>query len=403
MKDLIFFPLGYFVLVATLGLVMRLMPYFNAMPFEFENVRHSHSHIAFLGWVCSGYLLLIFQNFFSDNSLFLKRIRPVFIAAQVFAIALGVTFFLSGYSASSIVLLSIHSILLYGLIFYVLHHLKNVEVVFVTRLFLVSALFFFCLSTFAPFCMPILIALNMYTLENKNLLVQTFLHFQIHGWFVFGLLALVLRDYNLKKKDFYASRFKLIYVLLVIGVLSTFLFTIITIKDNSRSLHLIGRIGSIFQLIGYILFFYPHHKILKVNGNKNDVFYKGISAAVLLVLVLKSGFEILRGFNNILPINLGNHLFVIAFLHLVLLGAVSIFIIDRLRLGFDLSLSKPTYLLFLVLFYMGFLLTEVTLICFGLNIRLFQTFLQEYLIAGALLLFASSLFVFSKMVFPQNY
>ncbi len=401
MKDLRFFPLGYFCLVASLGLLMRLFPFVGEIPLKFENVRHAHSHIAFLGWVCSGYFLLIFQNFFSDNNFTFKKIRPYFIALQVFSIALAVTFFISGYSNQSIVLLSIHTVLVYGIILYTIYRLKHQSIAMVNQRFLVFALAFFCLSTLAPFLMPIILVLDLYSAANKNLLIQSFLHFQIHGWFIFGMLALLLQHHTKNTLSNHQRPFHFSFLFLFIGLLSTYLFTFMDIKEGNKKLEVIGQIGCMIQIIGFSIFYQIHHKNRLSFIQKNGNIHYRVSQLVLVILLFKSGFEMLRTFNDVIAIDLVNHFFVIAFLHLILLGAVTLYIIDAIRLDFNITVSKKKYFSFLLLFLIGFLLTEIELFGFGAQIPFFQPYYNETLLVAAIFLFMASFLIYSLLTKDQ--
>lgn len=50
LKKQIIIGLGYFLLAATLGLLLRSFVVFD-LPIDYKYIVHTHSHIALLGWV----------------------------------------------------------------------------------------------------------------------------------------------------------------------------------------------------------------------------------------------------------------------------------------------------------------------------------------------------------------
>jgi|JI7StandDraft_1071085.scaffolds.fasta_scaffold43591_2 hypothetical protein len=93
--------------VASIGLSLRLQHFWPMASLPYQNWLHAHSHLAFLGWLFNGFYL----HFTIQLPPRLKEeALHLFWVFQLLLIAIGFSFILSGYSTTSIVLTSLHTV-----------------------------------------------------------------------------------------------------------------------------------------------------------------------------------------------------------------------------------------------------------------------------------------------------
>jgi len=91
----------YFIVVALLGVIMRsVMLGFNLMPYD--HLLHTHSHIAFLGWVYPSLFVLLVNRFLSAEAVERYRFKLQYILTHVLILAMLIAFLLQGYAFFSI-------------------------------------------------------------------------------------------------------------------------------------------------------------------------------------------------------------------------------------------------------------------------------------------------------------
>ncbi|HEX2534094.1 MAG TPA: hypothetical protein VHK69_10185, partial [Chitinophagaceae bacterium] len=89
-------------IVSLLGVLLRAFPFLEGLPFQYKNLLHGHSHLAFGGWVLpalAGAILLYFRE---AQSVALRHWNILTVLLAVSAWGMLLTFPLQGYKAGSI-------------------------------------------------------------------------------------------------------------------------------------------------------------------------------------------------------------------------------------------------------------------------------------------------------------
>lgn len=357
-------PLYYLLTVALVGLLMRLTSYLD-LGFEFTNVRHAHSHLAFLGWVYSAFYVLIWQSFL-NKSAYQKYLTRLFWLTQVSVIGMFIGFWFVGYQPVSIAFLTIHTGLAYAFIVYAL---RRVDCSPMTRFLLKWAFAFFFISSLGPFAIPVIKVMGKE--EFMTAAVNFYLHFHYNGWFIFGVFALLSHFIHL-------SKLKSVFTILIV---TTFLayFELLYLYQVPSLLLLLTNVAVVLQ---WLVTLYLVYHFIKNSTFVFSVILKKIFDGIIIILGIKYTAQMI----GILPFawvgfEFFTHFNIVGYLHLLFLGVVTPMILviyiklDWLRIS---VISWITYAL-------GWLLTEVGLFLVGSS-SLDTGILHQLVLVGSLFL-----------------
>lgn len=365
----------------------------------FQNILHSHSHFAVLGWVYNGLYLGILYAYLPDkvNS---KKYNILFWLTQVSIIGMLFTFAWQGYAAFSITFSTMHILLSYAFIFFVIKDLKQTKAESISLKFIYGGLFFLFLSSFGPWGLVAVVISGLAGTDLYKQVIYFYLHFQYNGWFVFSLIGLWLRFFEKNGAVFNnrlsGSAFNLLFYSNVAG------YTLSLLGFRIPSwIWFIAFLSAAVQLFGarslYRLLFANEIKVF-ING---DTWVQRLFRLSFLCLFIKYIMQMLSA----LP-ELGTPAFIsrevtIGFLHLVMLGVVTIGLLGWLAGNELISFKKYVSRIGLSAFITGFLLSEIILfypalvIWFGVSGIPYFTYYLFYL---AVLMLFGTLMIFSANV-----
>lgn len=361
---------GFFFLAVCLGLVMRSYHVVEIPYFEYRNILHTHSHLAMLGW---GHLMLVAGMVFGlvKGKDQIKDYKRLFLGTVIALLGMLFSFPFQGYGPISISFSTLHMLLSYGFAYKLLKVIRSVEKTPATRLIRL-AIWFMMLSTLGLWAVgPVSATLGRMN-ELYFMTVQWFIHFQLNGWFVLGALGLILLYFE--ERGFQIPWPTYQEWILSISVIMTFMLAVTWAVPKPIFFQING-MAVIIQLIAYFWILKSVSKLFKTNH------IRGI-AKLLLILALASllAKAILQGilvFPSIAVISYSIRIYVIGFLHLVLLGimtmGVSAVAIARGWIN-ELPISKMGWILLIA----GFVLTEVLLFLQGTLVWLEMGFLSGY-------------------------
>lgn len=361
---------GFFFLAVCLGLVMRSFHVVEIPYFEYRNILHTHSHLALLGW---GYLMLVGGMVFGlvKEKDQLKDYKLLFLGTVIALIGMLLSFPFQGYGAVSISFSTLHVLLSYGFAYKLLQVIKSREKTPATRLIRL-AIWFMVISTFGLWSLGPVSATLGRMHELYFMTIQWFLHFQLNGWMVLGVLGLILLYFE--EKGFKINWPAYQEWVLLISVLMTFMLAV-TWAAPQPIFFQINSLAVIIQLIAYFWILKSVSSLIKTDQ------FLGF-ARLLLILALASlvAKAILQGllvFPSVAVISYSIRLYVIGFLHLVLLGAMTMGV-SAVAIARGWINERPMSKLAWILLISGFVITEILLFVQGTLIWLKMGFLPEY-------------------------
>ncbi len=302
------------LLVSLLGLLMRSFPFISHFPFEYKNVLHSHSHFAFGGWIMPVLLALFLRSYpeIAERVTY-NHWRNISLLMLASAYGMLLSFPVQGYKAASIFFSSSSIASGYYLAIVIWKATKGIEVK-ATYGFIKWGLVYYAISAIGPFATGPLMVLGKQGTPLYFNVVYFFLHFQYNGFFTFFVLALFYRMLEGKGTTQHAGK---VLTFFNLACIPTYALSVLW-SQPSLLFNLIGGAGSLLQVGGSI---YLVKDIRLIPWDKNWInrllLFSFISFAIKIILQLFSAWP------SIALMAYHHRNFVIAYLHLVLLGFIS--------------------------------------------------------------------------------
>ncbi len=382
------FRAGLFSLtiVALYGLVMRYKIAFDFPFFEQRNLLHAHSHFAFGGWVthilyCG--LSALIRPYVSGRAM---RQYEVLIGLNLISsFGMLAAFTIQGYKAVSITFSTLGIVLAILFAVRFIRDRKKLPKGYPALPWAVMALVLHVLSSAGPFMLAYMMSTKSINADWYLGSVYYYLHFQYNGWFFFGSMALLAGRQGFPDLGKY-------FRIVAVTVFPTLFLSLLWIKIPGW-VYWITVVAAVIQLLAWIVLLLENRQGLKQLPQKILhrswviwLFYAAIAALSIKFLlqtvsVIPALSQLVFGFRPI----------VIAYLHLVLLGVYSLFLIGYLKTGGYLTDSKGVKIAAFG-FLGGIFLNELLLAVQGgaAFSYLPVPYINELLVFAALLLFLSA-------------
>lgn len=339
------------MLVANAGVMLRAFPFTDVMPFTYKNILHGHSHFAFGGWIMPVLLALIMKLFPEITRLVDdKHWRYIALLLLVSAYGMLLSFPAQGYGAVSIFFSTLSVVGGYYLVVVLWKALKTLPST-TSHLFLKWGLFFLAISAIGPFATGPLIAMGKGGTPLYYNAVYFYLHFQYNGWFTFALLALLYKQIENWQV---ANNSKSVFKLFSWACMPSFALSLLW-NQPSIIYHLIGGAAALMQ-VAALLFLWKDAKAFRTS-------HKWLQPLLLFAFaafVFKNVLQFASAFPAVAEMAYVNRNFIIAYLHLVLLGCISVFAMATTFQHFNIRQSISIKL-GLALFFTSFIATELLL------------------------------------------
>jgi hypothetical protein len=345
-------------LVSLIGLLLRSFPFLSSFPLEYKNILHGHSHFAFGGWVMPALLALFLRSFPEIAAkVSCRHWRNISVLLLVSAYGMLLSFPAQGYKAVSITFSTLSIAAGYYITLVTWKALKAVELKTSHR-FIKWGLAYSVLSAIGPFATGPLIAMGKQGSPLYFDAIYFYLHFQYNGFFSFFVLALL---YKLLEQKGSAENGRKVFLLFNLACIPTYALSLLW-NQPPAIFNGIGGAGALLQLVGFI---YLLKDIQSIKWKKTWMNY------LVLVSLVAFGVKIILQFFSSLPsvAALAYHQrnFVIAYLHLVLLGFISVFVFAQV---FATMKHDRLFKQGVLFFFFSFISTELLLVAnaFSLDI-----------------------------------
>ena len=255
----IILALGYFFLVALLGVVLRLFS-FADVPAIFRFLVHTHSHVALLGWVYVGLTSLIYVLFLKDAGI-AKVYRKIFWFTQFTILGMLLSFPFQGYALFSIIFSTLFLIASY---FFAWMVFTKTPVKFRSRFSykcIRTSLVYMIISSIGPWALGAIMSTLGSTSIWYKLAIYFYLHFQYNGWFVLALCGMLFFIAENNKLGISRRDFKSFFIYINIAIVLTFFLSVLWTQPNTIFYNLAG-IGAVVQLFAFLKLY----NILKFAG-----------------------------------------------------------------------------------------------------------------------------------------
>ncbi|MDW7691512.1 hypothetical protein R9C00_17805 [Flammeovirgaceae bacterium SG7u.111] len=382
------------VIVAIFGCILRLQLVYPIKGLVYPYLIHAHSHLAFLGWVFMALFVFLMKAYLPKESLVSGKFFYLFVVFQVANMGMLFTFPFTGYGLWSIVFSALHAFLsmCFATVFIrkaqislSVKHLESFQ-------FVKWGLLLMVLANLAPLALGPVKAMTGQS-DWYYLLIYFYLHFQYNGWFTFaviGLLLFLVEKAGVNSDNRLLRRF---FMLSLVSVFPTYGLSALWL-DPSFWIWLISGVSALVQFGGmfYFLLFVIQNK--RKMENLLNIHEKVIVLLAVFAFMLKNCLQLGSAFPFAAEFAFANRSIVIGYLHLVLLGFVTLalwFIAFKFNL---INSAKPLAKLASGLLVMGLFFNELFLILPAI-VGAIPNLSQMLLVASLVMLLGCVLFYFS--------
>lgn len=358
----IFISVFNFLIVAFLGVLMRYKIGFEFPYFDQKNLQHAHSHFAFSGWVSQLLIVLMVSSihkYLPDSKI--KSYQNIFLVNLLTAFGMLVSFSIQGYAFFSILFSTCSLLITFLFIAMFTRDIKLLEN-FIAKRWYVSALLFYLLSALGTFSLIYMMANHKIPQHTYLASIYWYLHFQYNGWFFFALMGLF---FNYLQSHYPAiGSSNRVFNLLFFSCLPAYGLSVLWL-ELPNWVYFIVVIAAVAQCFGWFEFL---HLLKKTSFFYNSNLSKMVKFLLLFSLIaftIKFTLQLGSVIPSISKLAFGFRPIVIAYLHLVLLASVSVFLLVFVFLSGVVKTSKISSVAVLVLVF-GIFLNELTLAVQGI-------------------------------------
>lgn len=315
------------LLVALMGILMRYKIGFEFPLFNQKNIQHAHSHFAFTGWV-SLTLMVLMVHYLQQYATQLKLSKYIFLLRAHVLCSYGMLtgFFVQGYGPISITFSFLHLILNFWFAISYFKSLKQVQQHPAKKWF-TTALVFNLLSSLGTLALIYMMVSKHIPQHQYLASVYFYLHFQYNGWFFFAVMGLFTIQVNALNFSF--PQEKKVFLLFSISCLPAYFLSVLWARLPVWLYPFIIA-ASIAQLIAWLLIvramFNNTSKIKTQLSVLSRYLFLFVGVALTIKLMLQAGST----FPAMSKMAFGFRPIVMAYLHLVLLAIVTMFLIGYL-------------------------------------------------------------------------
>jgi len=378
------------LLVAALGLILRYKIAFSLPFLDQKYILHSHSHFAFSGWITQTLMILMILYLSTTlGKAINNRYKWLLFSNLISSYGMMISFIMQGYGLYSISFSTLNIFVFYSFALYFWQDLNKLIEKSTSILWFKAALIFGVISSFGAFNLAYMMANKMTNQDWYLSSIYFFLHFQYNGWFLFAGMGLL----NDKLEIITGERQKLYraFQLFCFACIPAYFLSILWM-DFISNFYILLIAAVIAQLVGWIIILKVYKKGESLINQKITYYGKTLlylsALAFTIKLILQSG--------SIHPelshLSYGFRPIIIGYLHLVLLGVTSIFLLGYI-ISFELISINKLLITGIFIFVFGVIINELLLMIQGVSALSYTAipFINEMLLGAAIILFSGIL------------
>jgi hypothetical protein len=357
------FSLLNLCIVASLGVLMRYKIGFEFPYFDQKHLQHSHSHFAFAGWISHTLMVLMVYYLQTKIADFQgNKYKKLIIANLICSYGMLVFFIIEGYGLYSIFFSTASILVSYAFAFRFIKDLKQLDDDLLSKKWFKAGLFFNIISSLGTFYLAYMMAAKDFVQDLYLSSIYYYLHFQYNGWFFFACMGLIFGFLNLRKSEhsFYETAFKLF----AIACIPAYLLSILWL-DLPIWLYVIAVLAALIQVFAWFKLL-----LILVKTRRDSLQnYAPLLRYILLFVAFALSIKLLLQLGSTVPaisqLAFGFRPIVIAYLHLVLLAIITLFLLFYIYANHLVFITKKIKYGVLI-FSIGVLLNEIVLAVQGI-------------------------------------
>jgi hypothetical protein len=376
-------------LIAAIGVVLRYKIAYSLPFIDQKHLLHGHSHFAFAGWVTHALMILLLQYLAKqqdENAL--KKYKWVINANLITAYGMLISFPIQGYGLFSIIFSTLSIFVSYAFAVIFWKDLNKLPQKNISHWWMKAGLLFNALSSIGAFSLAFMMATKTVHQNWYLAAIYFFLHFQYNGWFFFGCMGLATAKFFLNVS---LQVQKKIFWLFAAACVPAYVLSALWLPIPSWA-YVIVVLAAFSQVIGWLLVI---QQIKKQSG-----FIKSIVASNILWILLLScialSIKFLLQLGSTVPslstLAFGFRPIVIGYLHLILLGVITLFLLGFMMAEKNIIINKNC-LTGIKVFTAGVIINEVILMIQGVAAMTYTPipYINELLLIAAVFIFTGIL------------
>ncbi len=383
------------LIVAAIGVVLRYKIAFSLPFINQKHLLHGHSHFAFAGWITQTLMVVMVDYLSNENSgINFKKYRWLLNANLFTAYGMLITFPIEGYGLYSIFFstLSIIVSFAFAIVYWKnLNQLKNKNV---SHNWFKAALFFNAISSLGAFALSFMMVIKVVH-QNWYLAAEYFyLHFQYNGWFFFACMGLFTLKLLAQAP---AVILKRIFILYAAAVVPAYFLSALWM-NIPLWVYVLVILAAFAQVLGWVFAV----GIIKKQAEQLQKHLPAIAKWLLLFSAVALCIKLLLQLGSTIP-SLSNLAFgfrpiVIGYLHLVLLGVITLFLLGYILSSTAFVINKKLAI-GAGIFACGIIINEIFLMMQGVAALNYNNipFINELLLAASIIMFSGLLFLFINL------
>jgi hypothetical protein len=375
------------LVVAFLGVLMRYKILYSLPFIDQKNLLHGHSHFAFSGWITQTLMVLLvaYLSKATGKDEFITY-KKLLLANLITAYGMLIAFPIQGYGIVSIFFSTLSVFISYIFAFFFWKDLNKIETQNVAHYWFKAGLLLNVFSSIGTFGLAFMMANKIADQTWYLAAVYFYLHFQYNGWFFFtsmGLFYVILPT-----KIIATNKLKRIFWLFALASVPAYFLSTLWMS-LPLWVYILVVLASFVQVIAWIVFvsvLFTSRNIIITTISKEAKWLFGLSAVALTIKLL---LQLSSTIPYLSQLAFGFRSIVIAYLHLVLLGVITIFL-----LGYIFTLNvlavKKTTVYGVIIFVIGIFLNELMLMLQGVASFSYTIipYTNELLLSFALMMFS---------------
>lgn len=378
------------LIVASLGVTLRYKILYSLPFIDQKHLLHGHSHFAFAGWITQALMVLLVAYLVKQQGQSnYKKYTWLLYANLLTAYGMLIAFPIEGYGLFSIIFSTASIFVSYAFAFFYWRDLNRLSLKSTANSWFKAAVLFNALSSLGAFALTIMMV-NKVIHQKWYLAAEYFyLHFQYNGWFFFACMGLLTAFVSRNSSS--ENTLRKIFRLFVFAVVPAYFLSALWL-DIPVWIYLLVIAAAIAQIIAWIGFV----NLIKKNWNKLKPKISATSKYILACAAVALTAKLLLQLGSTIPslsdLAFGFRPIVIGYLHLVLLGVITLFILGSM-FSEDYFYTHKRSVTGVFIFAGAVILNEILLMVQGVAAITYTAipFINEMLLAAACLLFTGAL------------
>lgn len=319
------------LIVACIGVVLRYKIVYSLPFIDQKHLLHGHSHFAFAGWITQALMTFMVVYLVRQNSdAILKKYEWLLWGNLITAYGMLIAFPIEGYGLYSIIFSTLSIFVSYAFAIQYWRDLNKIRDKKISHYWFKAAIFFNVISSLGAFSLAIMMVAKMIHQTWYLAAEYFYLHFQYNGWFFFACMGIITA--KLFDATVAAAVLKRIFLLFVLALVPAYFLSALWMKLPIW-IYILVVVAAFAQLAGWfymVTVIKQHLVVLKQTLGSTARWLLTFSAVALTAkLLLQLGSTI----PSLSTLAFGFRPIIIGYLHLVLLGVITLFLLGYMFAG----------------------------------------------------------------------